>query len=124
MNTDKKIIDKEVVIYVYSKDDESAKTQSNILLSFCTQCKLNTKNVYVDKCNKNILENKNNLKKLIKENRNINVVVLDFNRLSRDYMDLISLYDLCKEKDIDFYDARMGKFLFDDYFITLKDIYE
>ena len=127
MNIDneyKNIINKDVVIYVYGKEDDTIERQVRELKSFCNLYKLNLCDVYIDQFGSNRFENKISLKRLIENNSNINVLIIDFDRLSRDAVDLFDIYKQCRNKYIDFYDTRLGKFLSDTYFTLFQDMIE
>lgn len=127
MNIDneyKNIINKDVVIYVYGKEDDTIERQVRELKSFCSLYKLNLCDVYIDQFGSNRFENKISLKRLIENNNNINVLIIDFDRLSRDAVDLFDIYKQCRNKYIDFYDTRLGKFLSDTYFTLFQDMIE
>ena len=123
-NEDKNILNKDVIIYVYGKEDDTIERQVRELKSFCNLYKLNLCDVYIDQFGSNRFENKVNLKRLIENNSNINVLIIDFDRLSRDAVILFDIYKQCRNKYMDFYDTRQGIFLSDTYFTLFQDMIE
>ena len=75
------MLGKDVVAYIYAKEERLVDFQLSHLKFFSKTNNLNIKNVYVDTFGSNKLENKINLKKLIDENSNINVLVNGIDRL-------------------------------------------
>ena len=59
------MLGKDVLVYVYAKDQELANNQLRELKMFSNKNNLNIKEIYVDTFGSNKLENKINLKKLI-----------------------------------------------------------
>ena len=68
--------------------------------------------------------NKINLKNLIDENSNINVLVTGIDRLSRNTMDLFDIQNLCEKKNIGFFDISSDEFIFDNFFHTFEKVIE
>ena len=118
------MLGKDVVAYIYAKEERLVDFQLSHLKFFSKTNNLNIKNVYVDTFGSNKLENKINLKKLIDENSNINVLVTGIDRLSRNTMDLFDIKNLCENKNIVFYDISSDKFIFDNFFHTFEKVIE
>ena len=118
------MLGKDVVAYIYAKEERLVDFQLSHLKFFSKTNNLNIKNVYVDTFGSNKLENKINLKKLIDENSNINVLVTGIDRLSRNTMDLFDIKNLCENKNIGFYDISSDKFIFDNFFHTFEKVIE
>ena len=118
------MLGKDVLVYVYAKDQELANNQLRELKMFSNKNNLNIKEIYVDTFGSNKLENKINLKKLINENNNINVLTIGIDRLSRNTMDLFDIHNLCENNHIDFFDVKSDKFIFDNFFKSFENIIE
>lgn len=118
------MLGKDILIYVYAKDEALVKNQLQKVKSFCKHNNLNCLCVYIDSQGSNKLENKINLRKLIDENSNINVLVTGIDRLSRNTMDIFDIQNLCKKKNIGFFDISSDKFIFDDLFHSFEKIIE
>ena len=118
------MLGKDVIAYIYAKEERLVDFQTRYLKTFAKTNNLNIKNIYVDTFGSNKLENKINLKKLIDENSNINVLVTGIDRLSRNTMDLFDIKNLCENKNIGFYDISSDKFIFDNFFHTFEKVIE
>jgi hypothetical protein len=117
------ILGKDVLIYVYSKDEEIAKRQLQNIMLFCKKNNLNCLSSYVDNFGSNKLNNKISLKKMINENSNINVIISNIDRLSRDIMDIFEINKLCHQKNIGIYDINSDDFISQNI-INLIDKYK
>lgn len=71
----------------------------------------------------NRLDFKINLKKLINENKNNNILVLNASRLTRDTFELLELKSLCYQKNINVYDLTSDKFIFDKNLEIIENLF-
>ncbi len=115
------MLGKDVILYSYAKSDELIDFQLRQLKFFCKKNNLNVKKIYTDSFGSNKLENKINLKKLIQENKNTNILITGIDRLSRSTTDLLNMYNLCKNRHLGFFDVNNDSFVFDGYFTSYKD---
>lgn len=122
LTTYEEILGKNVLIYVYAKSDNLVKNQLENLNFFCKHYNLNCIGTYIDSSGSNNFENKTNLKKLINENSNINVLIYGTNKLSRDMFGLFEIQKLSNLKNINYYDFKSHQFVFDKYFLELHQI--
>lgn len=116
------MLGKDVLIYVYAKDQDLANEQLNKIKFFCNKHYITTSKVYMDIGNSNKLDYKFNLKKLITENKNNNILISDISRLARDSFELFELKSLCHKNNINFYDVTSDNFVFSKYFETLEKL--
>ena len=107
------------LLYLYSKDGSDLKRQEVYLKSYCKLWLLNPIKVYKDS-GKNRLDDKPNLKKLLLENTDKDIIILNNSRLSRDTFDMFSISDICKENNLRFFSARENSYLFDEFFNVYK----
>lgn len=116
----------ESIIYVYGKDKELATQQLSIVNGICKTKNIPTSKVYMDIGGSNKLNYKINLKKLINENQNNNILVLNESRLTRDIFDNLELFELkslCFSKNLNIYDLTNDKFIFDKDFEMLENLF-
>ena len=118
------MLGKDVIAYIYAKEERLVDFQLSHLKTFSKTKNLNIKNIYIDTFGSNKLENKINLKNLIDENTNINVLVTGIDRLSRNTMDLFDIQNLCEKKNIGFFDISSDEFIFDNFFHTFEKVIE
>lgn len=107
------------ILYLYSKDGSDLERQEIYLKCYCKMCELNPVKIYKDS-GKNRLDDKPNLKKLLLENKDKDIIILNNSRLSRDTFDMFSISDICKEHNLRFFSARENEFLFDEFFNVMK----
>lgn len=120
------ILGDESIIYVYGKDKELATQQLSIVNGICKTKNIPTSKVYMDIGGSNKLNYKINLKKLINENQNNNILVLNESRLTRDIFDNLELFELkslCFSKNLNIYDLTNDKFIFDKDFEMLENLF-
>ena len=89
------LLDGQSIIYIYGKDKELATQQLSIVNGICKNKNLPISKVYMDIGGSNRLDNKINLKKLINENKNNNILASSVSRLTRDTFELLNLKHLC-----------------------------
>lgn len=107
------------ILYVYSKNGSGLKKQESYLKSYCKMWMLNPIKIYKDS-GVNRLDNKPNLKKLLLENTDKDIIILNNSRLSRDTFDMFNISDICKENNLRFFSARENNYLFDEFFSVFK----
>lgn len=117
------VLGDESIIYVYGKDKELANKELSLVNGICKSKKIPTSKVYMDIGGSNRLNYKINLKKLINENQNNNILVLNGSRLTRDTFELLKLKSLCCQKNIDVYDITSDKFVFDKNLEILENLF-
>ncbi len=105
------------ILYVYGKDGAELERQELYLRSYCKGWLLNPIKVYKEK---NRLEDKPNLRKLLLENKDRDIIILNNTRLSRDMVDMFNISDICKENNLRFFSTRENNYLFDDFFNVYK----
>ena len=71
------------ILYAYSKDELLIQSQINGMKEFCKVNMIDYSDVIYDLGKSNFYDNKVNLKKLIENNDNIDIIVKDFTRLGR-----------------------------------------
>ena len=71
----------------------------------------------------NRLDNKINLKKLINENKNNNILASSVSRLTRDTFELLNLKHLCYKKNLNVFDLTNDRFIFDKSFEMLENLF-
>lgn len=113
----------ESIIYVYGKDKELANRELSLVNEICKSKNIPTSKVYMDIGGSNRLNYKINLKKLINENQNNNILVLNGSRLTRDTFELLELKGLCYQKNINVYDITSDKFVFDKNLEILENLF-
>lgn len=113
----------ESIIYVYGKDKELANRELSLVNGICKSKKIPISKVYMDIGGSNRLNYKINLKKLINENQNNNILVLNGSRLTRDTFELLELKSLCYQKNINVYDITSDKFVFDKNLEMLENLF-
>lgn len=114
------------IIYIYGKDKELATQQLSIVNGICKNKNIPTSKVYMDIGGSNRLDNKINLIRLINENKNNNILVLNVSRLTRDVFDNLELFklkSLCFSKNLNIYDLTNDKFIFDKSFEMLENLF-
>lgn len=115
-------------IYCYSKKGNSLKFQREYLKTICkSMFKMPPSKIYSDSGVSNFVRDKSNLKKLLEENSNIDVVVLSADRLTRDSLEMLEIESYAKTKNIRFFSIRENKFLFEseyekNYLDLIKNI--
>ncbi len=107
------------ILYVYSKDGAELERQELYLRSYCKGWLLNPIKVYKDS-GKNRLDDKPNLRNLLLENTDKDIIILNNTRLSRDTFDMFSISDICEENNLRFFSTRENNYLFDEYFNVFK----
>lgn len=116
---------KNLVIYLYSKKSEDHKLnfQHILIKRFCEVQKVNAVKMYVDCSCKNNLDDKPNLKRMLNENNDTDIVIFSIDRLSRKIEDLIKINNICEEKNIRIYDLQNDEFLFEEneFIKSIKD---
>jgi hypothetical protein len=116
------LLGNEVILYAYSKEEYNIDYQIKYLKIFCNSNNLKIKEIYIDYFGSNKLENKINLKKLLESNSNINVLITNLDRLSRNLNDMLDIENKCSKNKINFYDINSNKFVFDKYFEIIKNL--
>lgn len=113
----------EPIIYIYGKDKELATQQLSLVNGICKSKNIKTGKVYMDIGGSNRLNYKINLKKLINENKNNNILVLNGSRLTRDTFELFELKSLFHKNNLNIYDLTSDSFVFDNNLELLEEIY-
>lgn len=111
------------ILYLYSKNGDDLRKQEIYLKGYCKIWKLNPSKIYKD-TGKNILDNKPNLKQLLLENQDKDIIILNNTRLSRNYEELFLIADICKENNLRIFSARENEFIFDEYFNVFRKTQE
>lgn len=111
------------ILYLYSKNGSDLKIQESYLKSYCEGWLLNPIKIYKD-TGKNILDNKPNLKRLLLENQDKDIIILNNTRLSRNYEDMLDIADICKENNLRIFSTRENEFIFDEYFNVFRKTQE
>lgn len=114
------LLSNEAILYIYAKDKELADSQLNKVKAIWKANNIKTSKVYFDISTKNSLKYKINLKKLVRENKNINILILNINRLTRDTFELHELNKYCSKNNINIYDLTCKKFVFDEIFDAIS----
>lgn len=83
------LLDGQSIIYIYGKDKELATQQLSIVNGICKNKNLPISKVYMDIGGSNRLDNKINLKKLINENKNNNILASSVSRLTPRYFRVV-----------------------------------
>ena len=109
------------ILYLYSKNGDKLKEQETFLKNYCKIWSLTPSKIYKD-FGKNTLDNKHNLKKLLLENQNKDILVINNTRLSRNYDDMFYIADICEENNLRIFSTRENEFLFDEYFNVIRKI--
>ena len=115
------LLDGQSIIYIYGKDKELATQQLSIVNGICKNKNLPISKVYMDIGGSNRLDNKINLKKLINENKNNNILASSVSRLTRDTFELLNLKHLCYKKNLNVFDLTNDRFIFDKSFEMLRN---
>lgn len=71
----------------------------------------NTKKIYKDSDTSNLLRNKPQLQKALSENKDISIIVLNLDRLTRDTKETLEIINKCKENNISIYDIHGNNYL-------------
>lgn len=111
------------ILYLYSKNGDDLRNQEIYLKGYCELWELKPSKIYKD-TGKNILDNKPNLKRLLLENQDKDIIILNNTRLSRNYEDLFSIADICKENNLRIFSTRENEFIFDEYFNVFRKTQE
>ena len=114
----------DTLIYIYAKDDYKAKNDLDTIKIICDNHGINVLKVYSDITTSNKLDLKVNLKKLINENKDCNLLVFSVNKLGRDLNELLEIRDMLQEKNIKVYDAIQKELIFNDMFSYIKEMQE
>lgn len=109
------------ILYAYSKDELLIQSQINGMKEFCKVNMIDYSDVIYDLGKSNFYDNKVNLKKLIENNDNIDIIVKDFSRLSRKVEDTLIIDEKCKENNIQIFSIDNNKFL-DEYLEVSKKL--
>lgn len=109
------------ILYAYSKDELLIQSQINGMKEFCKVNMIDYSDVIYDLGKSNFYDNKVNLKKLIENNDNIDIIVKDFSRLSRKVEDTLIIDEKCKENNIQIYSIDNNEFL-DEYLEVSKKL--
>lgn len=117
------LFDGQSIIYIYGKDKELATQQLSIVNGICKNKNLPISKVYMDIGGSNRLDNKINLKKLINENKNNNILASSVSRLTRDTFELLNLKHLCYKKNLNVFDLTNDRFIFDKSFEMLENLF-
>ncbi|HAB66925.1 MAG TPA: hypothetical protein DCE23_06115 [Firmicutes bacterium] len=117
------LLDGQSIIYIYGKDKELATQQLSIVNGICKNKNLPISKVYMDIGGSNRLDNKINLKKLINENKNNNILASSVSRLTRDTFELLNLKHLCYKKNLNVFDLTNDRFIFDKSFEMLENLF-
>lgn len=117
------LLGNESIIYVYGKDKELATQQLSLVRGLCKSKNIPTSKVYMDIGGSNKLDFKINLKKLISENKNNNILVLNGSRLTRDTFELLELRSLCYKNNLNIYDLTSDKFILDKSLDMLENLF-
>ena len=117
------LLDGQSIIYIYGKDKELATQQLSIVNGICKNKNLPISKVYMDIGGSNRLNNKINLKKLINENKNNNILASSVSRLTRDTFELLNLKHLCYKKNLNVFDLTNDRFIFDKSFEMLENLF-
>lgn len=112
----------ESLIYIYAKEKKLVDQQLSRIKLFCKDNDIKTSKIYMDIGGSNKLDNKLNLKNLISENKNINVLISDVTRLTRNTMELFELKNLCKKNNINIFDISSKEFVLDGLFNSIEQI--
>mgnify|MGYP002624264779 CR=1 FL=1 len=118
-----KSLSPECIIYVYCKNGEELKRQELYLKGYCDLCEIKPIKIYKD-TGKNFLDNKPNLKQLLLENKDIDIIILNNSRLSRRFEDMFSIADICEENNLRIFSTRENEFIFDEFFNFFKKTQE
>ena len=114
----------DTLIYIYAKDDYKAKNDLDTIKIICDNHGINVLKVYSDITTSNKLDLKVNLKKLINENKDCNLLVFSVNKLGRDLNELLEIREMLQEKNIKVYDAIQKELIFNDMFSYIKEMQE
>lgn len=109
------------ILYAYSKDELLIQSQINGMKEFCKVNMIDYSDVIYDLGKSNFYDNKVNLKKLIENNDNIDIIVKDFSRLGRKVEDTLIIDEKCKENSIQIYSIDNNEFL-DEYLEVSKKL--
>lgn len=109
------------ILYAYSKDELLIQSQINGMKEFCKVNMIDYSDVIYDLGKSNFYDNKVNLKKLIENNDNIDIIVKDFSRLGRKVEDTLIIDEKCKENNIQIYSIDNNEFL-DEYLEVSKKL--
>ena len=114
------LLSNKTILYIYAKDKELANLQLKKVKAICKANNIKTTNVYFDINNTNSLKYKNNFKKIVNENKNVNILILDIKELTRDTFELYELKKSCLKNNINIYDLTYKKFVFDEIFDAIS----
>lgn len=109
------------ILYAYSKDELLIQSQINGMKEFCKVNMIDYSDVIYDLGKSDFYDNKVNLKKLIENNDNIDIIVKDFSRLGRKVEDTLIIDEKCKENNIQIYSIDNNEFL-DEYLEVSKKL--
>lgn len=109
------------ILYAYSKDELLIQSQINGMKEFCKVNMIDYSDVIYDLGKSDFYDNKVNLKKLIENNDNIDIIVKDFSRLGRKVEDTLIIDEKCKENNIQIYSINNNEFL-DEYLEVSKKL--
>ena len=109
------------ILYAYSKDELLIQSQINGMKEFCKVNMIDYSDVIYDLGKSNFYDNKVNLKKIIENNDNIDIIVKDFSRLGRKVEDTLIIDEKCKENNIQIYSIDNNEFL-DEYLEVSKKL--
>jgi DNA invertase Pin-like site-specific DNA recombinase len=109
------------ILYAYSKDELLIQSQINGMKEFCKVNMIDYSDVIYDLGKSNFYDNKVNLKKIIDNNDNIDIIVKDFSRLGRKVEDTLIIDEKCKENNIQIYSIDNNEFL-DEYLEVSKKL--
>ena len=98
------------IIYVYAKSQEYAEQKLSLIKGFCKAKNINISKVYMDIGCNNKLDYKINLKKLLNENNNNNILIFNVKILARSLFDLLELSNLCYKNNLKFFDITSDNF--------------
>lgn len=105
-------LNKNCILYIYSKDSSENLRQQLMLECFCNEWGLIPEKIYND-CGKNFLNDKKSLNSLLLENSNNDIIILDDTRLSRSIKDMLLINEMCKARNLRIFSINDREFIFD-----------
>lgn len=105
-------LNKNCILYIYSKDSSEILRQQLMLECFCNEWGLIPEKIYNDS-GKNFLNDKKSLNSLLLENSNNDIIILDDTRLSRSIKDMLLINEMCKARNLRIFSINDREFIFD-----------
>lgn len=105
------LLGNESIIYIFNKNLKIATEDLKAVQRLCKSKHISTSKIYIDYGNIDKLNYRISLKKLISENKNNNILILNETALVKDKVEFMDLSGLCYKNNLNIYDLTADDFV-------------